>query len=153
MPDLTFANNWRSSSELGGNPDSSDSSPLVGNPITDDDGDDLQKLLEHALGTSDADGNDGPAAFGAQIEALEVDNIISEYLIISYQRQLGADDVDVRVEISADTISWSGGPGIVEFLSETNHGDGKSTVRYRSAAPFSPTSVPRSFARIVAEQR
>jgi len=153
MPDLTLANNWRSSSELGGNPDSSDSSPLVGNPIADGDGDDLQKLLEHALGTSDGDGNDGPAAFGAQLEALEVDNIISDYLIISYQRQLAADDVDVRVEISADTISWSGGPGIVEFLSETNHGDGTSTVRYRSAAPFSPTSVPRSFARIVAEQR
>ena len=61
VPDHSIAENWRSSTTLGGNPNSDDSSPLVGNPTDDDDSDGLAKLLEHALGTSDDDGADGTA--------------------------------------------------------------------------------------------
>ncbi|MGI9241158.1 MAG: CotH kinase family protein, partial [Verrucomicrobiales bacterium] len=153
MPDLTLAENWRSSSELGGNPDTSDSTPLVGDPVADSDGDDLKLLLEHALGTSDDNGDQGPDAFGASVEAIEVDDITSDYLVVTFQRQLGADDVDIDIELSSDGTNWSGGPGMVEFVSQSNHGDGTSTVRYRSTSPFLPGLAPRGFARIVARQR
>ena len=71
---------------------------------------DSTSLLEHALGTSDSDPSDTAGAFSANIEPLEVDNIDSDYLIVSYQRNLAADDVEMRVEISLDVDSWNSAP-------------------------------------------
>ena len=152
-PDHSLANNWRSSTQLGGNPDGDDSAPLTGSPTADEDGDGLQKLVEHALGTSDTDGSSGPAATSATIEFLEVDDIVSPYFTVSFERNLAADDVDLRVEISSDGILWDSGPGFAVFVDQTNHGNGMSTVRYRAAAPFISGFSQRRFARIVVELR
>ena len=45
--------NWRSSTTAGGNPGSGDSETFSGNPNDDLDGDGIEALLEHALGSSD----------------------------------------------------------------------------------------------------
>ena len=151
VPDHMVGSNWRSSTMIGGTPMSGDSSPLVGSPTADADGDGLENLMEHALGTSDLDGAEGRCAFGLGIETLVVNDVSSDYLVVSFQRKLAADDVIVGVETGTDLENWD--PLGAVYYSETNHNDGTATVKYRSTAPYDPATNTRWFYRLVATQR
>ena len=152
-PDHSLPSNWRSSALLGGNPDADDSDPLAGDPIADDDEDGLRRLLEYALGTSDSDPTHGNDSFSAAIEAVTINDLKQDHLVITFQRDLAADDVDLSVEISRDCTIWMGGHGSVEFVSQINQGDGSAIVKYRSTQAFAPATASRAFMRLVAELR
>ncbi|CAN5175421.1 hypothetical protein BH23VER1_BH23VER1_09750 [soil metagenome] len=152
-PDPSSPSNWRTSTTVGGNPNASDSTPLSGDPQADDDHDSLKKLLEHALGTSDLDGADGRQAYGAAIMTVAVDGTDTEYFTLWFQRDLAADDVDLHVEVSDGMTGWDRGDSAVEFVDQTNHGDGTATLTYRSKNPVSAEEAPRIFMRLVAEER
>lgn len=153
VPDHSDAGNWRSSTLIGGNPGSSDSIGLAGDPMADDDGDGLVKMIEHAFGTSDNDGGEGRSVISVGVETLTVNDVESEYFVISFQRDLAADDVSVTVQKGADLLLWSGDEADVMYVSQTNSNDGLSTVKYRSSQPYDPEIDPRMFFRIAVAER
>ena len=153
IPNHSDAGNWRSSALIDGTPGSSDSVALVGDPLSDDDGDGLDNLIEHALGTSDTDANEGNAVISVGVETLSVNDVSSDYFVVSFQRSLAADDVVIRVDSSPDLLAWSDDEADVIFVSQVNHGDGLSTVKYRRAASFDLDLEPSMFFRLVAEER
>ena len=146
-PDYASAENWRSSTQLGGNPNSSDTSLLAGAPQADDDGDQFDKLLEHGLGTSDSNTGDAAATYSLAIQSLEVDDVLNDYLTITYQRNLSADDVIIVPQISYDLVTWLSGESEFVFVAEAHQGDGTSLVTYRIANPYDPASA-RGFVRL-----
>ena len=134
-PDHAIASNWRSSTLPGGNPGSSDATAFVGDPSVDDDGDGLNALMEHALGTSDSVANPSPLTIGANSDGAA---------LISYTRNLSADDVVYSVESSSDLHTWNTlDPGIY-LESETPMGDGTSVVTWQ----YTPTGDSRIFVRL-----
>jgi len=153
VPAHSDPGNWRSSTLIGGNPTSSDRVAFTGNPLADDDGDQLSKLMEHALGTSDSDGSEGPSNLAVSIETLTVDGVENSYATISFQRNIAADDVNVWVETGSDLEGWSTGASHSVLVSQTNHGNGLSTVKYRAASPYNDSSPSSWFYRLAAELR
>jgi len=147
-PDYTLAGNWRSSGLIGGNPNSSDRTPLAGDPFEDNDGDGLEAVLEHALGTSDADPTDTAGSYFVAIRALVVGNVLDDYLTLTFRRDLSADDVELIPEISFDFIDWWNGDSVLVLASEENQGDGTAFVTYRTAAPLDPAAHPQAFVRL-----
>ena len=110
--------NWR----LGGSPGTSGSKPFDGpDPLSDDDNDGLPAFLEHALGSDDNDPSSGPDLISAGHD--------EGFLTFSFQRHLAAHDVQYRVEISRDLLTWS---SETTLLAETGRNDGTSWVTYRS---------------------
>jgi hypothetical protein len=147
-PDYTLADNWRSSTGLGGNPDSSDTTLLVGDPGADDDLDHFDKLLEHAFGTSDFDPADTNGTSSASLANLKVDDVFDDYLTITYRRNLAADDVVIIPELSVDLVTWLSGEAHLIFVSGIHQGDGTSLVTYRTALPQDPSAISRVFLRL-----
>ena len=153
VPVHSDAANWRSSAFLGGSPSGSDSVPLLGNGLDDDDQDGLRKLLEHALGTSDSNGGEGSSAIEIGLELFTVNSVEGSYVTITFKRNVSADDVDVRVETATDLATWNSGESAAVLVSRVNDGNGLSMVKYRSALPFSGNAVPAWFFRLVAQAR
>lgn len=145
QPDHNVGSNWRASISLDGIPGGSDAAVFTGIAGDDADGDSLPALVEHGFGGSD--GNFGDAALPvAGVSTLDLGAGAEDYLTITYQENLAADDVSIAVEMSDDHQIWAAGPGKVEFVSRSNNGDGTATVVYRSAMPFS--IKPRQFLRV-----
>ena len=140
LPDHSVASNWRSSTEPGGNPGSSDAAPpFEGIAEADDDNDGLNALLEYALGGDDGDPT--AAAYPmVSVEPLEVDSTTSDYLLIRIQRNLAAEDMIISAEISSDLIHWQSGPTAVVLVNETANSDGTSTLTFRSAKAVNSAS-------------
>ena len=147
-PDYTNPSNWRSSGYLGGNPDSTDSTPLAGSPSADDDQDQVEKLLEHAFGTSDSDPTDAGHFLWVSIQDLEINDVTDPYLTLTFRRNLTADDVVLTPEVTWDLGSWLRGEPHLLYLSEDNQGDGTSLVTYRTASPYDHTTQFRGFFRV-----
>lgn len=72
-----------------------------------------------------------------------------EYSVISFTRNLAADDVVCVVEVSLDLVFWSALDA--EFVSSVNNGDGTSTEVYRAIEPAA--TVGRQFMRLSVTQR
>ena len=72
---------------------------------------------------------------------------------VTYQRNLGADDVVYQVETSSTLAggSWVGGAGFTEYVSMVDNGDGTAAVTWRSATPIS--GLAREFIRLVVSSR
>ena len=147
-PDYTSAANWRSSENIGGNPNESDSNPFVGAPLEDLDGDGLVKIFEHALGTSDDDPGDANAIFSTAVQSLRVDGSTDDYFTITFQRDLTADDVALAPEITTGFVDWSGDAMDVTLVSELNQGDGTALVTYRTTQPVPDPAQPQAFVRL-----
>ena len=147
-PDHGDPFNWRASTTTGGNAGGSDSVSFAGDPDADEDRDGLTAFLEHALGSDDTDLASGPGSLTAAVETLEIGLAPpADYLVLSYRRNLGADDVEFHPEVSSDLVTWDTGEGFVEFLGEEHQADGTSIVFYRSATPRSD-SGPLQFLRL-----
>ena len=100
-PDPSLASNWRASNAIGGNPGGEDASHFTGNPNADDDSDGLTKLMEYALGTSDA--TPGSPNFEPTSGSLAG----VPFLEITTTRPNNADDGKFVIEASADLTSWA----------------------------------------------
>ena len=136
-PDHALASNWRSSTTSGGNPGTDDSVAFAGDPDADDNNNGLSNFLEHAL---------GPDSPPLEISA---DPAVPGGLLITFQRNLAADDVLMTVEFSSDLSSWSGSGAALR--SSINTGGGTSTETW--AAPPAGASDTRLFVRLVARSR
>ncbi len=89
--DKTVATGWRSSTAVGGNPNSTDAVLFSGIATDDLDGDGLNAFLEHALGTSDA----VPTASG-----IAVTRALDGSLTATFTSRYNADDVIVTLEVA-----------------------------------------------------
>ena len=131
--------NWRESTQPGGNPGGSDAVMFSGNPNDDLDSDGFGALLEHATGTSDSIPSGSPVALSSTID---------DRLVLTLQRNLAADDVSHRLEISTDLVIWTDASADFSLLSVTNNGDGTATQVYQSSPGTIRESIPRRFVRV-----
>jgi hypothetical protein len=138
VPDHDVGTNWRSSAVQNGQPGAGDGTTFaawalsqgVSDPGADDDNDGLVNLAEYLLG--------GLPRVDSQLVAPRAAIAAfagTDYLTYSFRRKLGADDVAFTVQISDNLATWNSDIAHVVWVSETNHGDGTSTLVYRSATP------------------
>ena len=109
---------WRPSLSDGGSPNAEDSIPFSANPTSDNDGDEINALLEHAFGSSDSTPDQQADFFSINLDGS---------LQISLQRNLAADDIEWTIEYSTDLDNWSPESNELVFLGSTNNGDGTAT--------------------------
>ena len=121
-PALPFS--WRPSVADGGSPGTSDAIAFSGDPGADDDGDDLNALLEHAFGTSDAT---------PETDLAGLFNISGSPVAISIRQSLAADDVTWIVEESTDLVTWQ--PLGTFSLETTDNRDGTATLTFSTLIP------------------
>ena len=147
-PDHTVPGNWRASAATGGNPGASDAMDFSGDPSADGDGDSVVAFLEHALGTSDtvASADALPAAAVGLLDPGT--GTLDNFLTLTFQRNLAADDVIYEVEVGSDLSAWA---TATTFVSSTNNGDGTATEVHRSNQPIS--AALREFIRLKVSAR
>jgi hypothetical protein len=103
-PDHELPENWRASVGFGGSPDGSDVIPFTGHAETD--------LLAYALGD--------PNAVSFQF--------VNGAPIFEFLRNLGCDDVTVKVELSSDLETWHAGQAIL--LNQFRQPGNRSLMRW-----------------------
>jgi hypothetical protein len=130
-PDPSDPSNWRASASPGGNPGGSDATSFAGNASDDLDGDGLNALLEHALGSSDSDPSQTGNIASAGLAAF--DGMVHD--TFTYTMNGTADDVSGTVQTTTDLLNWSGNPAEVVEVSSTPNGDGTVTRTVRLIAP------------------
>lgn len=123
-PDPNLPENWRISSLGGGNPAASDVIAFTGNAQSDDDLDGLPSLVEYALGTSTSIRNGS---------ALSSSRDSGNFVTITFETALGAEDATLALQSSEDLVKWDG-----EFVLVSREPTGEGTLRQtlRSAAPI-----------------
>jgi hypothetical protein len=154
VPDHNVGANWRCSVTRNGRPGVGDGTTFatwaalygLTDPMLDQDKDGLVELAEYLLG-----GLPGADSQGVLPHASIETFAGAEYLTYSFRRNLAADDVALTVQISEDLLTWNSDPAHVVLVSETNHGNGTSTLMFRSATPRSVTD--REFFRLQMRQR
>ncbi len=145
-PDHSLPANWRASAASGGNPAATDTQVFTGVPTADDDGDTLPALVEHGIGSSDASASSGTGLIQVARAPFDVGGQIGDYLTVSFQRNLLAEDVELFVEVSVDLVSWQSGAAFAVLVSEVHIDGGRSLVTYRSAGPVAASE--RIFVRV-----
>ena len=149
LPNPALAQNWRASRALGGSPGGDDrptfatwaAAHSVSDPNADDDFDGLTNRLEYALGGDPLHADAGILPL-AIIAPVTVGGITSNYLTLTFKRQLGAEDITYHVELSTTLASWS---ETAVLASSTFNGDGTITETWRSPQP---TTNPKLFLRL-----
>ncbi|MEJ6560989.1 MAG: lamin tail domain-containing protein [Akkermansiaceae bacterium] len=96
-PDHNNPTNWRPSVTDGGNPGTSDTLAFSGIPDADLDSDGIVALVEHAFGRSDS-------VFGNESFSLALDP--AGDALISFPRNLSADDTIIEIQVSQDLEVW-----------------------------------------------
>jgi hypothetical protein len=144
-PDHGEAMNWRSSSDPGGNPGTTEATAFAGNPDDDLDGDGMSAFLEHALGTSDAQPGDAGGNFFLA-PGLE-DNAIH----YSFVKSGTADDVVYDIQHSLDLAGWTTVPaGFATLIDMQPEASGR--VRETWQVELSP-GTPQYFLRLFVSSR
>lgn len=147
-PDHRIARNWRASTTAGGSPGTTDATSFSGDPDADSDSDGIVAFLEHALATSDSVSSAADLPDGTVASYDPGTGVVDEFLTVTFQRNLAADDVLYEVQVANDLAIWTAS---TTFVSSTNNGDGTATEVYRSNAPFS--SSAREFIRVSVSSR
>ena len=109
---------------------------LAGGPGNDDDSDGISNFLEFLYGSRPDLASDAPGP-RIDVENLEIDGVIKNYLVLTYRQNLNASGA-LTVEISSDLVTWSSDPNLIELLTQVDNGDGTVTVRLRLVSPVSP---------------
>jgi len=145
-PDHALPASWRISAFPGGSPGESDAEVFTGSPLADTDGDGLDAFLEYALGSIAGDSGNSPESYPQVATGLFDDGagVFSDYLTISFRRNLSADDVAIIVQHSTDLLGWTDLG--TEFVTASPNGDGTETVSFRSLTPL--TGEVREFLRL-----
>eukprot|EP00665_Eupelagonemidae_sp_cell47_P016822 gene16822-biopygen7623 len=123
-----------------------DANTFTGDPIADNDGDGLTALLEYALGSIQGDTRFSPESIPSSGTDLFDDGIgnFKKYLTLTYRRNLAADDILIKFEVSSDLISWD--PLRTTAVSAISNDDGTETVIRRSLIPIEDQE--RNFIRL-----
>ena len=92
--------------------------------------------MEYVLGSDpqEPSSQSGPQS---SIQEVEVDGIPASYLVIKVHRRIGADDVLIVPQYSADLLTWSEGDENITLLRVSNNGDGSETLTFRGSTPVS----------------
>ena len=138
-PDPASPFSWRNSTNIGGNPGTTDTIDYptwkadnsVSSDTSDDDNDGIDAILEYILG-GDPNSSSVEILPDAQIMSIDVGGSIDDYLTIDIRRRSGADDVTIVAEVSTDLDDWEDTP---VFIRSFTNGDGSETLRFRSATP------------------
>jgi hypothetical protein len=146
-PDPDSAANWRSSTMPGGNPGSTDLVPFPTNPHGDDDGNGTADIVDYAI-CSDL----GLPALAAEVsfETYDIGGSMQTLLTLSYPISLGAEGVVIVIDASTDLSTWTDAAANMEFVSQTNLGDGRAMVTVRFTSPLG--DGVRHFLRLRVEQ-
>lgn len=155
-PDHGLAASWVASRATGGSPGTPEpvgtdyaawavGYNLEGGPGSDDDLDGISNFLEFLYGSRPDLASDAPAP-RIEVESFEIDGMIENYLVLTYQENLNALG-SLSVETSSDLVTWSSNPGQTEPLTQVDNGDGTVTVTVRLASPVNP-SGESYFARL-----
>ncbi len=126
--------NWRTSVNLGGKPGLADAAALPAVPAGDSDGDGITDLVEYAVGSGVATGNQ------AKLPTLgygdyNTGTVVERCLEMQFIRNLNADNVTITPKVSSDLASWQNGSVALTYVSTHNNGDGTATAIYRSTLP------------------
>ena len=148
VPDHALPENWVAGRTVNGGPGAADTFGFTGNPAADLDRDGFIALMEFALGGSDNIPGDSALTVSGEFTDYPAGAGFEKHLTFTFRRNLlSHNTLALRPEVSSSLTAWTGGIA-VEFISETDHGDGTSTVVWRSAAPVSGTA--RQFMRLLA---
>jgi len=136
-PDHNLPVNWRSSFELHGTPGTAagPAGPNAATALLDDDGDGLNKLMEHAAGTSDADGASQHWPATGSMTYTPPMGAPDEYLTFSYTRGRAADGFTYEPEVSTALTGWQPLSGTFTLVDQTNKPDGTATLTWRCNTP------------------
>lgn len=146
-PDPGIGANWRSSAQMNGKPGYDDSFAFTLSPSGDDDGDGLLNLLEFAIGTDPLSPTSNRVLQIGQKD-FTVNGKTESYLVLEYHRNLGAGNVKISLQTSADMLQWNSNDPRLLYLGGTNNGDGTDTVTYRSVLPVSKLEGQALFVRL-----
>lgn len=159
-PDHADPFSWRASHVAGGSPGSSDGDTYAdwkvvhGVPTPeidlDLDRDGRDNFMEYVMGASPSIADSGPEVV-VSVEPVNVDGVIDSYVVFRFERNLVADDVLIRGEVSSDLVTWEHGPPAVVFLGRERTGPDHETLLFRLADPG--MGSVRKFVRIWAELR
>ncbi len=138
-PDHNLAINWRSSFEINGTPGTAagPAGPNAATALLDDDGDGMNKLMEHAAGTSDADGSSQHWPETGTVKYTPPLGTEDDYLTFSYRRGRAADGCLLEPRVSTQLTAWQPLSTLFTLASQTNNADGTSTILWRSTGPAS----------------
>lgn len=146
-PDHSNPFNWRPSVALDGTPTGTDASTFSGVATADEDGDGTNALLEYAFNSSDTTSFDSTLPT-SNITAHDFGSGVEPALSFTFIRNLAADDIEYRIELSSDLETWNGNISGVTHFGSINNGDGTSSETYLIAVPVSAET--RQFARLKA---
>ncbi|MFP6873110.1 MAG: CotH kinase family protein [Verrucomicrobiales bacterium] len=150
---MSLPGNWRASASAGGDPGSDDRTQLTEwlatqadpDPLADPDGDGINQLL--AFTTGALDGTNARRFLPLiGIEPIEVDGIIDDYAVFSLRLLNGGIGIQAMIQNSSALPNWQ--PINMVLLSNTDHFDRTSTLRYRSETPIDPDSRMQEFFRL-----
>lgn len=153
-PDHSLPGNWRSHQTLHGNPGGPDGTSwadfaithgLSGSLTTDVDLDGTTDYYEYIYGT-DPNDQDDDRPVDILLQSVFVDGQFQDYLTISVQRNLDAEEIVMVPEVTTDLLTWS--EVEIEMVSSENQGDGTELILWRTTLPaFDPTKE-RCFMRL-----
>lgn len=128
---LNSPESWWPSATAGGSPGGSDAVAFSGDPAADRDGDGHSALVEHALGTSDANPADADAS-------IQVTAPAQGTLLVSLRRSLRAEDAQCAFELSPDLQTWGLPPNPPSLVSQVRHPDHTTTETWH--IPLAPAT-------------
>ncbi|MGB0993500.1 MAG: sialate O-acetylesterase [Akkermansiaceae bacterium] len=115
---------------------------LTGGHTDDDDKDGVNNLGEYFMGTDPDDANSVTRPFPS-MEAIDG----TDYLTISFVRNLNALGFQGIAQVSEDLTNWNTGATPV-FIQSVKNNDGTSTIKYRAPWSSSDSLHPRIFLRL-----
>jgi hypothetical protein len=116
--------NWRASADDGGTPGGTDATSFAGSTE--------QELFAYSF--------DGDGAIEASVQLLEVGGTAQDYLVITAETNLVADDVVFDIQLSPDLENWTSGTAV--FLGSLDP-NAPGTRSWRAPIPTSGVETPR----------
>ena len=142
---------WTSSGNPGGTPGEDDlprmsyltwaaENNLQGGPQDDDDHDTISNFMEFLHGTDPAL-NDTEPPMTVRLQTFQVNGASDDYLVISFQENLRALG-SLSIEFSNDLITWGSASNLIQQISQTNSGSGRTTTTVRMTEPAQNRNIP-----------
>ncbi len=138
-PDPSDPDQWRASVRPGGSPGSTDASAFVGSPEADSNGNGQPDLFDYAFGALLTNPLTGIVV---GIEPFESNGQRTEHLLLTYPRNLAADDAAVILETApSPTGPWHEERGGFSLVREERAVDGTARQSYRMNTPLGAGAV------------